>query len=270
VPSSDRLASVPDDSLPGLTDTHCHLDLPAFDADRGEMMERARRAGLVRILIPGLDLPSSRRAADLAHSDPMLRFAPGVHPHESGGFTNRVLDELRILARAPGAVAIGEIGLDYYRNLAPRVQQQEAFRAQLSLARELGLPAIVHIREAEEDALAILSAAGNGLRGVLHAFSGNPLLAERVPEMGFYFGIGGPITYPGSARLREIFRALPRERILLETDAPYLPPEGNRGKRNEPALVLAVARTAAREWNQDAGELVQTARHNANNLFAWE
>ena len=233
-------------------------------------MDRARRAGLVRILVPGLDLAGSRRAAALARSDPMLRFAPGVHPHESAGFNPQMLEELRALAREPGAVAIGEIGLDYFRNLAPRAAQQEAFRAQLNLARELGLPAIVHIREAEEDALAILAEAGSGLRGVLHAFTGSPLQAERAGGIGFYFGIGGPLTYPGSARLRETFRALPRDRILLETDAPYLPPEGNRGKRNEPALVLATARQAAAELNQDPLELAQTARRNANHLFAWE
>jgi TatD DNase family protein len=268
--SRDRAAFLSNDSLPGLTDTHCHLDLPEYDADRGAVMERARRAGLVRILIPGLDLAGSRRAAELARSDPILRFAPGVHPHGSAEFNPRVLDELRILARAPGAVAIGEIGLDYYRNLAPRNLQQEAFRAQLDLARELGLPAIVHIREAEEDALAILTEAGSGVRGVLHAFSGDRTLAERTGEMGFYFGIGGPLTYPGSSRLREVFRALPPDRILLETDAPYLPPDGNRGKRNEPALVLAVARKAAEERDGDAAEWAQTARDNANNLFAWE
>jgi TatD DNase family protein len=246
------------------------LDLAVFDPDRDAMMERARRAGLVRILVPGLDLAGSRRAAGLARSDPMLRFAPGVHPHESGGFNAGVLDELRTLARAPGAAAVGEIGLDYYRNLAPRARQQDAFRAQLELARELGLPAIIHIREAEEDALAILSAAGTGLRGVLHAFTGSLLLAQRAGALGFYFGIGGMVTYPGSSRLRETLRALPRDRILLETDAPYLPPEGNRGKRNEPALALAVARRTAAELNTDALELAQTARRNADNLFAWE
>jgi TatD DNase family protein len=270
MPFPDRLAIVPAERLPGLTDTHCHLDLPAFDADRAEMMDRARSAGVVRILVPGLDLAGSRRAAELARSDPMLRFAPGVHPHESGGFTPAVLNELRILARLPGAAAIGEIGLDYFRNLAPRAIQQEAFRAQLALARELGLPAVIHIREAEEDALAILAEDGSGLRGVLHAFTGSPLLAERLAETDFYFGIGGPLTYPGSKQLREVFRALPQDRILLETDAPFLPPDGNRGKRNEPALVLAVARRAAAELNLDARELVQTARRNANQLFAWE
>jgi TatD DNase family protein len=270
VASRDRAAFLSDDSLPGLTDTHCHLDLPDFDADRGAVLERARRAGVARILVPGLDLAGSRRAAELARSDPMLRFAPGVHPHESGNFSAQILDELRALARLPGAVAIGEIGLDYYRDRAPRDLQQQAFRAQLGLARELELPVIVHIREAEEDALDILASEGSGLRGVLHAFSGGRGLADRLGTMGFYFGIGGPLTYPSAARLREAFRTLPRDRILLETDAPFLPPEGNRGKRNEPALVLAVARKAAEEQNQDAAELVRAARRNANNLFAWE
>jgi TatD DNase family protein len=270
VPSSARIASVPTDVLPGLTDTHCHLDLEAFDADRGRVVERARHAGVVRILVPGLNLAGSRRAAELARSDPILRFAAGVHPHESGSFNDRVLDGLRALARERGAAAIGEIGLDYYRDLAPRDRQREAFRAQLGLALELRLPAIIHIREAEEDALAILAETGAGVRGVLHAFSGGRTLAKRAAEMGFFFGIAGPLTYPGSARLRETFHALPPDRILLETDAPYLPPDGNRGKRNEPALVLAVARRAAKELGWEPTELVHRTRRNANNLFAWE
>jgi TatD DNase family protein len=270
VASRERAALFSDDSLPGLTDTHCHLDLAEFDPDRGAVVERARRAGVVRILVPGLDLAGSRRAAELARSDAMIRFAPGIHPHGSAEFTPRTLEELRALAREPGVVAIGEIGLDYYRNLAPHNLQQEAFRAQLSLARELGLPAIVHIREAEEDALAGLAAAGSGLRGVVHAFSGGRGLAERLGELGFYFGIGGPLTYPGAARLRETFRTLPPDRILLETDAPYLPPEGNRGRRNEPALVLAVARKAAAEREVDAAGWARLTRANADKLFAWE
>jgi TatD DNase family protein len=270
VPSTACFASIPTDVLPGLTDTHCHLDLAAFDPDRGRVLERARSAGVARILVPGLDLAGSRRAAELSRSDPMLRFAAGVHPHESGGFDDRVLDELRSLSRDRGATAIGEIGLDYFRDLAPRDRQREAFRAQIGLARELGLPVIVHIRDAEDDALAILAQAGGGLRGVLHAFSGSPVLAERAAAMGFFFGIAGPLTYPGSARLRETVRTLPRDRILLETDAPYLPPDGNRGRRNEPALVLAVAQKAAGELGLDPLELVRIARRNANILFAWE
>jgi TatD DNase family protein len=267
---SDRIARVPPDSLPGLTDTHCHLNLPAFDADRPQVLERARRAGLVRILIPGIDLDGSRRAAQIARADPILRFAPGIHPHESAAFDDRALAELRRLARDEGACAIGETGLDYFRDLAPRDRQRAAFRAQLALAAELGLPAIVHVRDAQEDALAILAEFAGRVRGVLHAYSGDPLLAHKAGALGFYFGIAGPLTYAKSEALRASFRALPPERILLETDAPYLPPEGNRGARNEPALVLAVARRAASERGIDPRELADLARRNAKGLFSWE
>jgi TatD DNase family protein len=270
MPPSDRIARVPPDSLPGLIDTHCHLDLPAFDADRAQVLDRARQAGLVRILIPGIDLPGSLRAAQIARSDPMLLFAPGVHPHDSGTFDAGALAELRRLARDEGACAIGETGLDYFRDLAPRERQRDAFHAQLALAEELGLPAIIHIRDAQADALAILAEFAGRVRGVLHAFSGDPQLAEKATGMGYYFGIGGPLTYPRSEGLRAALRALPRDRILLETDAPYLPPDGNRGARNEPALLPAVARRAAMECGLEPQEFVDITRRNAADLFGWE
>lgn len=260
----------PEGGLPGLTDTHCHLDMPAFEGDLGQTLERARAAGLVRILVPGLNLESSRHAAGLARTHGWLRFAAGVHPHESGSFDEETLAGLRQLALAEGATAVGEIGLDYYRDLSPRARQREAFRAQLELARELRLPVIVHIREAAEDALAILAETGVGLHGVLHAFSGDPSLAERALAMGFYLGTAGPLTYPKADRLREILRAAPLDRILLETDSPYLPPEGNRGKRNEPALVETVARRLAAERGMDPATLTARMRANANELFGWE
>jgi TatD DNase family protein len=267
---SDRLARIPPDSLPGLIDTHCHLNLPAFDSDRTQVLDRARRAGLARILIPGIDLPGSLRAAQLARTDPILCFAPGVHPHESGTFDDAARTELRRLARDGGARAIGETGLDYFRDLAPRDRQREAFRAQLALAEELGLPAIVHIREAQADALAILAEFAGRVRGVLHAFSGDPSLAEKAAGMGYFFGIAGPLTYPRSEGLRAALRALPRDRILLETDSPYLPPEGNRGARNEPSLLPAVARRAAAECGIEPQELVDLTRRNAAELFGLE
>ncbi len=267
---SDRSARVPPGSLSGLIDTHCHLNLPAFDADRDRVLARARDAGLERILIPGIDLAGSARAARIARSDPILRFAPGIHPHESRSFDGEALAELRWLARDEGACAIGETGLDYFRDLSPRERQREAFRAQLALAEELGLPAIVHVRDAQEDALAILAEFAGRVRGVLHAFSGNALLAQKAAELGFYFGIAGPLTYPKADALRAAFRALPPDRILLETDAPFLPPEGNRGARNEPALVLAVAQRAASECGVDPREMADLARRNANLLFSWE
>jgi TatD DNase family protein len=267
---AERLARVPPAGWPGLTDTHCHLDLPAFDSDRAQVLERARRAGVVRILIPGIDLAGSRRAAQIARADPMLRFAPGIHAHESGSFDDQTLAELRKLALNEGAAAIGETGLDYFRDLAPRDRQQAAFRAQLDLARELNLPAVVHIRDAREDALAILAEYAGKVRGVLHAFSGDPLAGGQAAALGFYFGIAGPLTYPKSDILRETFRTLPEDRILLETDSPYLPPEGNRGKRNEPALVAVTAAKAAGERGWRTADLVETARRNANLLFGWE
>jgi TatD DNase family protein len=270
MPPPDRFARVPLEALPGLTDTHCHLNLPAFDADRDQVLARARRAGLERILIPGIDLPGSVRAARIARADPILRFAAGIHPHESASFDEKTLAALRTLARDDGACAIGETGLDYFRDLAPRDRQREAFRAQLALAEELGLPAIVHVRDAREDALAILMEFAGRVRGVLHAFSGDPLLAEKAGALGYCIGVGGPLTYKKSEALRAAFRALPPDRILLETDAPYLPPEGNRGARNEPALVLAVAQRAALERGIGPQELAALTRRNAGTLFAWE
>jgi TatD DNase family protein len=270
MPAPDRLARVPPDATAGLTDTHCHLDLEEFDSDRAAALTRARRAGVVRILMPALNLAGSRKAARIARSDPLLRFAAGVHPHESGSFDDRILAELRTTARDEGAAAIGEIGLDYFRDLAPRDRQKAAFRAQLALAVELGLPAVIHIRDAGADAFAILSEFAPGLRGVWHSFTGDPLLAERAAALGLYFGISGPLTYPGSDRLRAALRALPADRILLETDSPYLPPQGNRGKRNEPALVREVALAAAAQLGLDASAFAETARGNAARLFHWE
>ncbi|MBN1438450.1 MAG: TatD family hydrolase [Anaerolineales bacterium] len=270
MPSVDRAALIPPETLPGLTDTHCHLNLADFDSDRAQALERARRAGLVRILVPGIDLAGSRRAAEISRSDPILRFAAGVHPHESGSFDERTLAALRDLARGEGAAAIGETGLDYFRDRAPRERQQAAFRAQIGLACELGLPVIVHIREAREDALAILSEFAPAARGVLHAFSGDPRLAEQAAAMGYYFGIAGPLTYPKADRLRDTVRALPQDRILLETDSPYLPPQGNRGRRNEPALAAAVAVKAAEVLGLDPPGLADLTRRNAGRLFSWE
>jgi TatD DNase family protein len=263
-------ADVPAGALPGLTDTHCHLDMPQFADDVPQTLERARSAGLVRMLLPGIDLASSRRAARLAHEHPLLRFAAGVHAHAAGTLDGEALAELRRLATAEGAAAIGEIGLDYFRDPAPRPRQQEAFRAQVELARELGLPVIVHIREAADDALEILAQAGNGLRGVLHAFSGDERIARRALTMGFFLGAAGPVTYPGAGALRGIFRAAPVDRILLETDSPYLPPQGFRGRRNEPALVRQTALRLAEERGTDPAALAAQTRANAAALFGWE
>jgi TatD DNase family protein len=259
----------PAGALPGLTDTHCHLDHADYAADFPAVVDRAKAAGLARILIPGTDLASSRRGATLAAEDAILRFAAGVHPHDSESFDAGALAALEILARN-GAVAIGEIGLDYYRDLSPRPRQREAFRAQLELALRLGLPVIVHIRDAWEDALAMLADCGKGLRGVLHAFSGDGALAERALALGLYLGAAGPVTYRKSDALREALKTCPQDKILLETDGPYLPPEGFRGKRNEPAYVAVTARRLAGIRGLEPSQLAALARANAAELFSWE
>jgi TatD DNase family protein len=269
-PESRRSASATPEPLAGLTDTHCHLSMAAFADDLDRVLERAAQAGLARILVPGIDLDSSRRATELAGGHPMLACAVGVHPHETESFDAGTLNALRTIARDGGAVAIGEIGLDYYRDLAPREKQRTAFRAQIELALELELPVIVHIREAAEDALTMLAEAGERLRGVLHAFSGGMADAERALGMGFFLGAAGPVTYPKASALREVFRVAPPDRILLETDSPYLPPQGHRGERNEPARVNIIARRLADDRGIEPALWTAQTRANADTLFHWE
>jgi TatD DNase family protein len=266
-----RPALVPTDCLPGLTDTHCHLEDSAFDPDRLAVLDRARQAGLVRLLLAGTDVTDSRAAAQCARQYPdFLRFAAGIHPHAASQADARALDALRELLADSQAVAVGEIGLDYFRDLSPRQDQRRAFLAQLALAREFHLPAIVHIRDAVEDALSMLAEAALPRRGVWHAFSGDAGLAERALGLGFYLGAAGPITYPRAASLREVFRRAPLDRILLETDAPYLPPQSDRGARNEPALAGEILRRLASERNLAPERMAAATRENANQLFGWE
>jgi TatD DNase family protein len=266
-----RTAQLPDRFLSGLTDTHCHLEDAAFAADRADVVERIRRAGMIRVLLAGTDLADSQAAALLAkeHSD-VLRFAAGLHPQEASLWDAALCDGFRELLRMPGAVAVGEIGLDYYRNLSPREDQLRAFREQLALAQEMQLPVIVHIREAADDALALLAEAALARGGVWHAFSGEISQAKRALDLGFFLGAAGPVTYPKASTLRAVFRSIPLERILVETDAPYLPPEGNRGKRNEPVLVQETILRLAADRELPPEEAAAIFRQNANHLFAWE
>lgn len=234
-----------------LVDTHSHLNDEAFLADLEEVLRRAADAGVVQVVVPGFDLSSSRRAVALVSNDntgrtrgPQLFAAVGVHPHEARHFDREAEAELRKLARVPGVVAIGEVGLDFHYDYSPRPTQKEAFRRQLALAAELGLPVIVHSREAEEETLAILEAAGVGSAGgpqvVLHCFMGSRPYAERAISLGCWLSLAGSITFRKLEWLREIAAIIPINRLLVETDAPYLSPEPYRGKRNEPARVREV------------------------------
>jgi TatD DNase family protein len=248
-------------------DTHCHLNLPHFDADGGEVVARALAAGVTRVIVPGTDLATSRRAVALAEHYPAVWAAVGVHPNDAASFGPGDLADLRRLAVHPRVVAIGEIGLDLYWKTLPLEHQQAVFIAQLQLASELGKPVIVHDREAHAAVMEALRAHRPPAGAVLHAFSGDGAMAEAAIADGFYLGVDGPLTYKNSQALRAIFAAVPMERILLETDAPYLTPQPYRGRRNEPAYVRYVGETLAAIRQMTLEEVAQATTTNAARLF---
>jgi TatD DNase family protein len=229
------------------------------------VIERARRAGLVAILNAGASLTSSQAAVSLAQKHDLIYAAVGFHPHDAKELTPQALDRLRTLARRPKVVAIGEIGLDYYRDRSPRPVQRRAFAEQLALASELNLPVIVHSREAHEDVLSALE--GWRGSGVLHSYSAGTEYLQRVLDLGFYIGISGPVTFRKARQLREVVKAAPLERILIETDCPFLTPEPYRGRRNEPAYVQYVAEAVARSRRTSVEEIARATTDNLGRLF---
>lgn len=257
-------------SRAALVDTHAHLDDRAFAKDLDEVLARARLAGIQAIVLPGLNLRSSRGAIALAHRHPGLYAAVGVHPHDARTFTPEVLEDLARLATDPRVVAIGEIGLDFYRNLSPREVQLRAFRDLLALAREVGKPVIVHDREAHGEVLSALedhARAPGFCGGVLHAYSGDLEMARKAVAWGYHVGIAGPVTYPNAHRLREVAAQVPLAHLLVETDCPYLPPQSHRGQRNEPAWVAEVASTVAQAQRTSLEEVATATTENARRLF---
>jgi TatD DNase family protein len=240
-----------------LVDSHAHVDLEQFSADRGEVLARAETAGVQLVVIPGIDIDQSRNALKLVESYANLYAAVGVHPNSSADFNLEMLSELRRLAAHPKVVAIGEIGLDYYWDRVAPAQQAAAFRSQLDLAAELGLPVIIHNRDAHKDIAALLRAwvSSDGLRhsalagrpfyGVLHAFSGDLALAQEAYQWNFVLSLGGPVTFKNARRLHALVPQLRLDRLMLETDAPYLTPHPHRGERNEPAHVALVCNQIA-------------------------
>jgi TatD DNase family protein len=231
---------------PALFDTHAHLHFPEFAEDRDEALTRARAAGVSRLLVVGADLASSRAAVAFAAAHPGVYAAVGIHPHDAETADPASLSALATLAREAPVVAIGEIGLDYYRDLAPRPAQDRALRAQLDLARALGRPVVLHCREAHAALLEILEGGGLGpAGGILHCFSGDRAAADRGLALGLAISIAGPVTYPGARRLADVVRAVPLEALVLETDCPYLPPQPWRGRRNEPAYLPVTATRVA-------------------------
>ncbi len=259
-----------------LADTHCHLMLSDFDHDLPQVLARAWEAGVNRLLVPGLDLDTSRSAVELAEQHPQVFAAIGVHPHYAETWNNVIETELRMLARSPKVVAIGEIGLDYYRNLSPPEIQRAVFKAQLELAAELERPVVIHNRQSIDDVMAHLLTWSMDLPqgligkvGVLHANSADLETANKAIAAGFYIGVAGPVTYHNAETLRQITTRLPIERQILETDAPFLTPHPNRGQRNEPAYVRLVAEQFATLHNISLADAAAKTSQNATNLFNW-
>jgi len=248
-----------------LVDSHAHIHSERFDTDREDMVARALEAGLVAIVDVGTDVETSRAAVALAERYDFVFAAVGVHPHEAVGLTPESLEELKSLAQHPVVVAVGEIGLDYYRDLSPRDVQRTAFAKQLALAQDVGLPVVVHSRDAHEDVLAILRNSGGC--GVLHSYSAGLAHVAEIIGLGFSVGISGPVTFRKSQELRDVAAAVPLERLLIETDCPYLTPEPRRGRRNEPAYVLYTAQAIAAARQQSLESLAEATTVNAYALF---
>ncbi len=250
-----------------LIDTHAHLDDRAFDKDRPALIARLHADG-IGVVTVGSDLDSSRDSVRLAGRHRLIWGTVGVHPHGAKYATPKVLRELEELAKVPRVVAVGEIGLDYYRDLSPRDVQRSVFAAQLDLAEKLELPVVLHNRQSTDDLVTILRQAGRSHRGVVHSFLGDATLAETFLALGLYLGVGGPLTYPANEALRDAVRRAPFERLVLETDCPYLTPVPHRGQRNEPAYIELVAAEIARIRRISIDDVTRQTTVNALALFS--
>lgn len=251
-----------------LVDTHAHVQMRQFDADRAEVLGGAFSEGITRLIVPGIDVETSKAAITLAAAYPSHIFVGvGTHPHDASTLTDDALAAEHELAHSPGVVAIGEIGLDYYRDLSPRDVQRHALVAQFALARELDLPVILHNRESHADMVAHLREHGMGLRGVFHCFIGDKAMARDALDLGFYLSFAGPVAFPRNVELAEVAAWAPQDRILVETDCPYLTPPPYRGKRNEPRHVALVARRLADLRHVSLDEIAAVTSQNAATLF---
>ena len=251
-----------------LVDSHCHLDMKDFDKDREAVIERARNNGIGHMVSIGIDLKSSRSALALARKHDFIHATVGCHPHDADACNSRDLKDLAALACEPEVVAWGEIGLDYYRNYSGKETQRSIFKRQLELARNAELPVIIHDRDAHEEVYAILEKMGKGERkGIIHCFSGDKDLAEAFIALGYYISIPGTVTYKNAVQIKEVAAAIPLDRMLVETDAPFLAPVPGRGKRNEPAFVLHTAREIAKLRDIPFEIVAEQTTQNAGRIF---
>jgi TatD DNase family protein len=253
-----------------LVDSHCHLDFPDFAVERGEVLARARRAGIGTFLTICTKVSEFNAVRAIAESADDVWCSVGIHPHEAANETATDAATLCALARHPKVVGIGECGLDFYYEHSPRERQAEVFRAHAAASRESGLPLIVHTRDADAETAAILTKeAGKGpLTGVIHCFTSGPQLAEKAIDLGFYLSFSGILTFKKAEELRAIARAAPLDRILVETDAPYLAPVPMRGKRNEPSFVVHTASLLAELRGVAPAELAERTTANFFRLFS--
>ncbi len=241
--------------------------MPVFDADRAEVLERAFNADVMRLVNIGYDLPSSQSSVVLSVDHPQVFAAIGIQPHYATTVTSAELAAIAALLDHPKVVALGEIGLDYYHNHAPQAAQHELFRAQIELARAHGMPIIIHAREAQADTVRILAESAQGVPTVMHAFSGDWAYAAACLELGAYISLAGPVTFNKALELHEVARQVPLDRLLVETDCPYLTPHPFRGKRNEPARVRLVAERIAELRGVAYADLAGAVWANAHRVF---
>lgn len=252
-----------------LIDTHCHLDMADYQADLDQVIAAAHHCGVTRIITIGIDLASSRRAVELAGRYEGVYAAVGIHPHDAAAANEEGFRQLAELAVLPKVVGIGEIGLDYAKQYTPPDVQLAAFARQLDIAREVHLPVIIHDREAHADTLRLLQEKGPlPCGGVMHCFSGDAELARQVLEIGFYLSIPGIVTFPKATVMQQAVQAIPLERLLLETDGPFLAPVPFRGKRNLPEYLLHTAAVVAELKGVSLDEIIRQTTKNAENLFS--
>ena len=256
-------------TTPELIDSHCHLDFPEFAAELDAVVARARDAGVGRLLTICTRLSKFDEVLSIAERFDRMFCSVGVHPHEAAHEPDIALERIVALAKHPKVVGIGEAGLDYYYDKSPHDRQQEVFRLHIEAARQTGLPLIVHSRDADEDTVALLreGAEKGGLKGVIHCFTATQYLADAALEMGFFISLSGIVTFKNAEALRQVARTVPLDRLLVETDSPYLAPMPMRGKRNEPSFVRHTATYVADMFGVPFAELAARTTANFERLF---
>ena len=251
-----------------LVDTHTHLGMPQFNEDRNQVIQRAIETGVELIFAVGTDMRDCRKAIEIARRSERVFAIIGIHPHHAKDVTEATYSHLRTFSNDAKVKAIGEIGLDFYRNLSPREIQMMRFREQIRLAKEVGLPIVVHARDAHKEVIGILREEGiQGTGGVMHCFSGDYDMAKSCMDLGLFISIPGTITYKGNSELREVVKKVPLDRILVETDCPFLSPMPFRGKRNEPAYVKITASKLAEVKGLSLDEVARITSRNAKTVF---